>query len=490
MALREILVAGDPRLAQRAQAVSLDDPDLKGEVVEMHAALAAFRADNGFGRAIAAPQVGIAKRVIALQLGATPFELINPEITWRSDSLFDVWDDCLSVPDCVVRVSRHRSISVRYFDLQGRVRHWEHLPEDLAELIQHEVDHLDGILMTARSSGESAVRPISEHATLIGGARKPHRLSLDQIARSASLIDPVFLNSPQYDCEPLSAALGCTLTIKLDFANPIRSFKGRGASFLVHEMQARGDDRMIVCASAGNWGQAMAYACRSAQRPIVVFASKNANSLKVERMRALGADVRIAGEDFDAAKFAAKTYANEINGFMVEDGLAAEVSEGHGTIAMELLARGEAFDAVVIALGNGAMLNGIARWFKAASPATKVYGVCARGADSMEKSWREKRILETKSANTIADGIAVRVPIPEAVSDMEGIVDDVLLLDDADIVEAMRRCYQHAGLLIEPAGATGVAAIVAHRERFAGKTVATVLCGSNLTQDQIETYFQ
>jgi threonine dehydratase len=321
-----------------------------------------------------------------------------------------------------------------------------------------------------------------------------HRLSLASIARSASIIDPVFLNSPQYNCEPLSEALGCALTIKLDFVNPIRSFKGRGASFLLHEMRARGDMRSIVCASAGNWGQAMAYACRAAGLPIVIYASIHANALKIARMRALGAEVHIAGEDFDAAKDAAKVYANEIGGVMIEDGLAPEVSEGHGTMAMELLANraneGDALDAVVIALGNGAMLNGMARWIKAASPATRVYGVCARGADSMEKSWRAQQILETKTADTIADGIAVRVPIPEAVDDMQGIVDDVLLVNDTDIVAAMQLAYRFAGLLTEPAGAAGLAGIVAHRGRFAGQRVVTVLCGSNLTDKQIKDYFQ
>jgi threonine dehydratase len=316
-----------------------------------------------------------------------------------------------------------------------------------------------------------------------------HRLSLANIARSTSVIDPVFLNSPHYNCEPLSEALGCALTIKLDFANPIRSFKGRGASFLLREMEARNDTRQIVCASAGNWGQAMAYACRAAGQPIVVFASKHANALKVDRMRAIGADVRIAGEDFDAAKDAAKAYAAEIGGVMIEDGLAAEVSEGHGTMAIELLQHGDAYDAVVIALGNGAMLAGMARWIKAASPTTRVYGVCARGADSMEKSWRAQRVLETQTANTIADGIAVRVPIPEAVADMQGIVDDVLLVDDTHIVSAMQLTYRHAGLLTEPAGAAGLAGIVAHRELFLGQRVATVLCGSNLTEAQIHEYF-
>jgi threonine dehydratase len=314
-----------------------------------------------------------------------------------------------------------------------------------------------------------------------------HRLSLARIARSAQVIPPEFLNSPQYNCEPLSEALGCQLTIKLDFANPIRSFKGRGASFFVSEMLRRGDRRAIVCASAGNWGQAMAYVCRSYGLPITIYASVNANPLKIQRMKALGADVRLDGIDFDAAKDAAKAYARSVSGWMVEDGLEVEISEGHGTIAMELLAaRGNgvtALDAVTVPLGNGAMLNGMARWLKAASPATRVLGVCAANAPSMAQSWRQHTLIETPTANTMADGIAVRVPILEAVHDMQGVVDDVLLISEAHIVEAMRLVYQHAGLVLEPAGAVGVAAIVAHRTQFAGQRVATVLCGSNVQPD-------
>jgi threonine dehydratase len=253
-------------------------------------------------------------------------------------------------------------------------------------------------------------------------------------------------------------------------------------------MLRRGDTRSVVCASAGNWGQAMAYACRAQGLPIVVYASVNANPLKVTRMKALGADVQQEGNDFDAAKDAAKSYANSINGWMVEDGLEPEISEGHGTLAIELLARGDAFDAMTIPLGNGALLIGVARWIKSASPATRVLGVSAVGADAMEKSWRGNRIVSTRAADTIADGIAVRVPIPEAVDDMQGLVDDVLLVTDAHIVKAMRLVYEHAGLLLEPAGAVGVAAIVAHRAQFAGKNVATVLCGSNIAEAQIKEY--
>ncbi len=331
-------------------------------------------------------------------------------------------------------------------------------------------------------------RLLSEHAKLIDAARPKHRLSLENIASSAQFIPPEFLNSPQYNCEPLSEALGCELTIKLDFTNPIRSFKARGASYFVHQMQARGDTRAIVCASAGNWGQAMAYACRSFNLPIVIYASINASPLKLARMKALGATVVIQGHDFDAAKQAAKAFASSINGYMVEDGLDSAISEGHGTIAIELLSHGNAFESVVIALGNGALLNGMARWFKAASPATHVLGVSAVEADAMEKSWRGKTIVTSETANTIADGIAVRVPIPEAVADMQAMVDDVLLVTDDHIIQAMRLVYQHAGILLEPAGAVGVAAIVAHPKLFANKKVATVLCGSNITEAQIQEY--
>ncbi len=483
-----ILEKGHVVLRTACNPVVFPDFDLQDQLAQLHFTLADFRARKGFGRAMAAPQVGIAKRVVVMNLGATPFALVNPQITWCSETMQDVWDDCLSVPDCIVRVQRHTSISVRYQDEQGRTRNWQNLSPDLSELVQHEIDHLDGILMTERATGSGSVRPINEHSALIGASRPTHRLSLGQIAHSATVIPPEFLNSPQYNCEPLSDAFGCQLTIKLDFTNPIRSFKGRGASFFVSEMQRRGDKRAVVCASAGNWGQAMAYACRSFGLPIVIYAAVNANPLKVARMKALGAEVRQEGHDFDAAKDAAKAYAARINGWMVEDGFDPEISEGHGTLAVELLSRGDAFDAIAIPLGNGAMLNGMARWIKAASPATQVLGVSASGADAMEKSWRGKTIVTPDSADTIADGIAVRVPIPEAVSDMQGLVDDVLLITDEHIIEAMNLVYQHAGILLEPAGAVGVAAIVAHRELFAGKNVATVLCGSNITESQIEAF--
>ncbi|MEO8659044.1 MAG: pyridoxal-phosphate dependent enzyme, partial [Bryobacteraceae bacterium] len=392
--------------------------------------------------------------------------------------------DCLSIPDHVVRVKRHCSVSLRYQDERGRARHWQHLPPHLAELLQHEVDHLDGILMTQRASGPDAVRPIEEHAALVGAGRPKPRLSLERISEAARSIDSVFRASPQFECDTLNDTLGCRLTLKVEAANPIRSFKGRGADYFVHK---NGVARPFVCASAGNWGQALAYAARARGGSLVVFAAVNANPLKVERMRRFGADVRLLGEDFDAAKHAARAYAEQTGAWMVEDGKEPEISEGAGSIAVELLAEGAAFDAVFVPLGNGALLNGIARWMKAASPATRIIGVCAEGADCMRRSFVAGSPVEGRAA-TIADGIGVRVPVPEAVSDMRGIVDEVRLVSDLEIIDAMRLLYTHLGQLVEPAGAAGVAAVMAAREEFANAQVATVLCGGNVTDQQVRDW--
>lgn len=311
----------------------------------------------------------------------------------------------------------------------------------------------------------------------------PHRLSLRNIERAASLIDPVFLHSPQYECEPLSQALGAALTLKVETLNPLRSFKGRGADFFLKDNAAALAGRPLVCATAGNWGQAMAYVCRARGWPLVVYTATTANAFKVERMRAMGAEVRLHSDDFDTAKEEARRFCASSGALLVEDGLETQISEGAGTIARELLAR-DAFDALLVPLGNGALLNGMGLWTKAHAPATRVIGVCAEGADAMAASWKARRLIERPATQTIADGIAVRRPVPRALDDMQGLVDDVLLVSDAAIRRAMQLVFQTAGLMVEPAGIVGVAAVMEH-PALRSQKLATVLCGSNLTPQQI-----
>lgn len=293
----------------------------------------------------------------------------------------------------------------------------------------------------------------------------------------------MFLHSPQYECEPLSQALGAALTLKVETLNPLRSFKGRGADFLLKENAAALAGRPLVCATAGNWGQAMAYVCRARGWPLVVYTASTANAFKVERMRAMGAEVRLHSDDFDTAKEEARRFCASSGALLVEDGLEPRISEGAGTIALEMLAR-DTFDALLVPLGNGALINGMGLWAKAHAPATRVIGVCAEGADAMAASWKSRRLIERPATQTIADGIAVRRPVPQALDDMQGLVDDVLLVNDVAIRRAMQVVFQTAGLMVEPAGIVGVAAVMEH-PALRSQKLATVLCGSNLTPQQI-----
>jgi threonine dehydratase len=311
------------------------------------------------------------------------------------------------------------------------------------------------------------------------------RLHLDAIDAARGAIDPVFLDSPQVELASLGEKLGLRLIVKVETLNPIRSFKGRGASLYVERDAPR---TPLVCASAGNFGQALAYACRRRDVPLTVFASMTANELKVDRMRALGADVRREGVDFDAAKEAARAFAEVRDLTMVEDGREVATAEGAGTIALELLTALADVDDVVVPLGNGALLAGVGTVVRALRPEARITAVQATGAPAMTESLLRGQRVVHERVQTIADGIAVRVPVAEALQDLRGLVDDVVLVDDAAIVAAMQALLGHAGLVVEPSGAVGVAALAAHPDRFAGRTAATILCGSNLTAAQMRTW--
>jgi threonine dehydratase len=312
-----------------------------------------------------------------------------------------------------------------------------------------------------------------------------NRLKRENIEEAMKVIDSVFLNTPQFRYEPLEDITGCGLIIKVETLNPIRSFKGRGASYYVSKLH---EGESVVCASAGNLGQAVAYACREKRIKAIVYASVNANPLKIERMRALGAEVRLEGKDFDAAKLAAREYAQESGSNLIEDSLDVETCEGAGTIGIELLKWKEPIDIVLVALGNGALLTGIARWVKTFSPKTEIIGVVAKGAPSMAESFNQNRVITYSEVSTISDGIAVRNPIPEVLNDMKGTVDKVIEVDDETTIEAMRLLHKHLGIVAEPSGAVGLAAILSNSEFFKGKLVSIIVCGGNMSEEQISQY--
>lgn len=302
-------------------------------------------------------------------------------------------------------------------------------------------------------------------------------IDLSNIERAARDIDPVFRTTPQFEADSLGRAIGARVLLKVETVNPIRSFKGRGTDFFVRCLDPVPD--RLVTASAGNFGQGLAWAARSRGIRLDVFAAESANPLKVSRMRELGATVHLAGRDFDDAKAHARALGEREGIAFVEDGREPAITEGAGSIAVELTAWPQPISALLIPLGNGALLGGMGTWFRHASPATRIVGVCAAGAPAMRDSLRAGRAIVTDSVSTIADGIGVRVPVPEALDYLPAVVDDVVLVSDDSLRRAMSLVQSTTGLVAEPAGVAGIAALIEHKALGTKGLVATPLCGSN-----------
>jgi threonine dehydratase len=296
-------------------------------------------------------------------------------------------------------------------------------------------------------------------------------LSLERIEAAAEEINPIFLNTPQFVDERLSAALGREVLVKVETLNPIGSFKGRGTWLLARELDPTST---WVCATAGNFGQGLAYAARARGARVQIFASADAAPAKLDRMRALGARVEVR----EASGSAAREYAADSDErILVVDGLDPAIAEGAATIGVEL---GSAvpLDAVVVQIGDGALISGVARWLKSIRPQTRVVGVCASGAPAMARSFAAGRPVATPGTDTIAAALSITEPVPESLARILALVDEVVMVDDEHLRDAIGLVAETLGLLVEPAGAAGVAALSRHRAQLPGERVAVVLTGA------------
>jgi threonine dehydratase len=308
------------------------------------------------------------------------------------------------------------------------------------------------------------------------------RLDTARIRAVRRLIDPIFLDTPLYRCEALEADVGCTVSIKLETANPVRSFKARGTE-VVASLLADNGPRAAVCASAGNLGQALAWSGRGRGLDVTVVASRFTPAAKLDRIRALDAKLELVDGDFDMARERAEAIARHEGIRLVEDSLDIETCEGAASIGLELVEAATSFDAVLIALGGGALATGVGHVVKSCAPNVEVICIQPLGAPAMTYSWRQRRIVTTDSTNTIADSVAGRRPIPAVLDDLLLVADDAVLVGEASIIAGMRMLLDHAGLVVEPSAALGIAAILEDRERFAGRHVVTIVCGSNVDID-------
>lgn len=296
-------------------------------------------------------------------------------------------------------------------------------------------------------------------------------LQLDRVAEAATVIDPVFLGTPQYSDEQLNERLGRRVLVKIETLNPLRSFKGRGAGYFAAGLRP---GTTVVCGTSGNFGQAVAFAARKHGLRAEVFVSADISPVKLRRMRALGARVRqVDGEAKDAAAAFAAESPDRV--FMV-DGRDPAIAEGAGTIGMEL-AKEKGIDTVVLPVGDGALIAGVAFWLKAQAPDIRIVAVGATSAPAMSESWRAGESITVDRANAFAAGISIRTPEPASVRRLRSLVDDFVLVDDDDLRAAMRLGAETLGVLPEPAGAAGLAALTRHD--IPGDLAATVITGAN-----------
>ncbi|WP_406449330.1 pyridoxal-phosphate dependent enzyme [Streptomyces sp. NBC_01622] len=308
------------------------------------------------------------------------------------------------------------------------------------------------------------------------------RLDIVRIRAARRVIDPLFLDTPLYRCEALEPGLGCAVSIKLETANPVRSFKARGTEVVASRLADSGA-RAVVCASAGNLGQALAWSGRGRGLDVTVVASRFATAAKLDRIRALGAGLELVDGDHELARERAAAVARSEGIRLVEDSLDIETCEGAATIGLELVDAARPFDTVLIALGGGALATGVGHVLKSLAPEVEVICVQPLGAPALTLSWRARRVVSTDSADTIADGVAGRFPIPAVLDDLLLVADDAVLVREESIITGMRMLFDHAGLVVEPSAALGIAAILEDRDRFAGRHVVTIVCGGNVDSD-------
>ena len=314
-------------------------------------------------------------------------------------------------------------------------------------------------------------------------------ISQTEIEAAAAGIPAVFRNSPQFACESLGQRLGQVVLCKVETVNPIGCFKGRGSwwalSRLVKDGKV-GQGRDVITASSGNFGLGLAYAGRELEVGVTVVVSRSANAAKIDRLRALGAEVVVVA-DTETPRESVYATAEARGLEVVLDGTGTSTVTGAATIALEVaggVKRGEIPrpDAVYVPVGAGSLIAGIGSGLRRSLPGTRIVGVQAEGAPAMTISWREQSVVEVESPGTYADGIDFNKPDAEMVRLMAAVVDDMVLVSDEQLRAAQRELTQDLGVTVEAAGAAGWAGL---RSRPADGPAMIIITGANVWPGEI-----
>jgi len=303
-------------------------------------------------------------------------------------------------------------------------------------------------------------------------------LTLADVRAAAERLRGEVIDTPCLPSRTLSALVGCEVFLKFENLQFTASFKERGALNKFAQLDARERAAGVLAVSAGNHAQGVAYHAQRLGVPATIVMPRFAPAVKVENTRRFGAEVVLEGDTFDDARAHGLALAHERGLTVVHPYDDLAVAAGQGTIALEMLAQQPAIDTFVIAIGGGGLISGIATVARALRPGLQVFGV---QSERFPAVWSALHADPRECAQaTIADGIAVKSPGALTLPLIRERVDDVLLVGEDDIEQAILMLLEIEKTVVEGAGSVGLAALMKHRARFAGRKVGLVLSGGNI----------
>ena len=277
-----------------------------------------------------------------------------------------------------------------------------------------------------------------------------------------------------------SECLNAGVFVKYEFLSPVKSFKIRGALNLAHALTDGKNVSRVSTVSTGNHGAAMAFACREYNLPLTVGVPVNCDQSKLELIRQFGGELEMIGRDLDETKELLQQRPSSPDTVFIEDGSCPEIVAGTSTIGWEIVQALPNVEVVIVPVGNGALIGGIGTALKEFNSSIQVIGVQSDLAPCMALSFQAGHAVDTESCGTFATGMAVRVSIPEAVDLMLAVVDEMHMVSETDLKEAMGAFYNHTGHLPEGAGVAPLAAALKMRTALENKTVCLIASGANV----------
>ncbi|MGE8395107.1 threonine dehydratase [Pseudomonas sp. BIGb0427] len=307
---------------------------------------------------------------------------------------------------------------------------------------------------------------------------------LPALREAARLVHASVPATPQYAWPRLAERLGCEVWVKHENHAPTGAFKVRGGLMYVQWLRAQKPAvRGLVTATRGNHGQSMALAAGNAGLPIIIVVPEGNSLEKNAAMRALGAQLIEHGADFDQAREEAARLA-QLHGYESVPPFHPELIRGVATYALELLEAVRELDCIYVPIGMGSGICGLIQARNLLGLRTEIVGVVSSAADAFAQSLEQGRIVTTATANTFADGMACRMPLPEAFEIIRQHAARIVRVSDEEVARAMRIYHEDTHNTAEGAGAAGLAALIQERERQQGRKVAVILSGANIDRQR------